>query len=134
MGRNALRLAIEAMTEGIASGSARDLAGTADCAAEHRRSLRAVTRSVKPLGLDCRNDVGVAECVAGVPTGAGGPPVRHPVTSALRRTHVTSRLTTQLAGQCFRRVTRPWPRPDNVERDEPYIHNAVTWVTGSRRS
>src|SRR6516165_1025666 len=55
--------------------------------------------------------------------------VRHPVTSALRRTHITSRLDNPVG-----RAVLPAAYdacgldPDNIERDEPYIHNAVSWV------
>jgi hypothetical protein len=55
--------------------------------------------------------------------------VRHPVTSALRRTHVTSRLDNPVGRAVLPAAYRACGLdPDNIERDEPYIHNAVTWA------
>ena len=55
--------------------------------------------------------------------------VRHPVTSALRRTHMTSRLDNPVGRAVLPVAYRACGlNPDNIELDEPYIHNAVTWA------
>jgi LPS sulfotransferase NodH len=55
--------------------------------------------------------------------------VRHPVTSALRRTHMTSRLDNPVGRVVLPAAYRACGLdPENIERDEPYIHNAVTWA------
>ncbi|HTR57222.1 MAG TPA: sulfotransferase [Casimicrobiaceae bacterium] len=54
--------------------------------------------------------------------------IRHPITSSLRRTHLTSRLNNAVGavalpaayGYCRRDVAR-------IATDEPYLHNACSW-------
>ena len=54
--------------------------------------------------------------------------VRHPVTSALRRTHVTSRLDNAVGRAVLQAAYRAHGMDvDRIERDEPYLHNAVSW-------
>ena len=55
--------------------------------------------------------------------------VRHPVTIALRRTHITSRLDNPVGRAVLPAAYRACGfDPDNIELDEPYIHNAVSWA------
>jgi hypothetical protein len=55
--------------------------------------------------------------------------VRHPVTIALRRTHITSRLDNPIGRAVLPAAYRACGlNPDNIELDEPYIHNAVSWA------
>jgi hypothetical protein len=55
--------------------------------------------------------------------------VRHPVTSALRRTHMTSRLDNPVGRAVLPAAYRAFGLdPDNIEHDAPYIHNAVSWA------
>ncbi len=54
--------------------------------------------------------------------------VRHPLTSSLRRTHLTSRLDNRI-GQAV--LTSAYLAggldPGRIGTDDPYVHNAVTW-------
>jgi hypothetical protein len=55
--------------------------------------------------------------------------VRHPVTSSLRRTHMTSRTDNRIGRTVLPAAYRSCGLdPDDIARDEPYIHNAVTWA------
>lgn len=54
--------------------------------------------------------------------------VRHPVTSSLRRTHLTSRTDTDVGRAALAMAYRAHGLPaDQIERDEPYLHNALSW-------
>jgi hypothetical protein len=59
---------------------------------------------------------------------------RHPIASALRRTHMTSRLNNAIGGatlpNAYRYVNRDVAA---IRRDEPYLHNACTWNYQVRR-
>jgi hypothetical protein len=55
--------------------------------------------------------------------------VRHPLTSALRRTHMTSRLDNPVGRSALPAAYRALGLDlDGVSRDEPYVHNAVSWA------
>ncbi len=54
--------------------------------------------------------------------------VRHPLTSALRRTHMTSRMDNPIGRAVLPAAYRSCGLdPDNIEADETYLHNAATW-------
>lgn len=54
--------------------------------------------------------------------------VRHPVTSCLRRTHMTSRMDNRIGNAVLPAAYRSCGLdPGAIQQDEPYIHNAVTW-------
>jgi hypothetical protein len=124
-------LAVEAVTAGVASGSARDLYW-------HRR-LRHLASVILARG---RCDPGslwgwkLPETMLILPQALRAFPrarvvhlVRHPMTSALRRTHMTSRLDNPVGRAVLPAAYRACGlEPDNLERDEPYIHNAATWA------
>ncbi|VTZ25413.1 Sulfotransferase family protein [Methylocella tundrae] len=124
-------LAIESTTVGVDAGSTRD--------AYWRERLRGTAgRILSAAGLP--SDVAwgwkLPETMLALPQVLRAFPrarvvhlVRHPVTSSLRRTHMTSRLSNPV-GQ----VVLPAAyvacglNPKNIEFDEPYLHNAVTWT------
>jgi len=60
---------------------------------------------------------------------------RHPIASALRRTHMTSRMNNAIGGatlpNAYRYVNRDVAA---IARDEPYLHNACTWNYQVRRA
>ncbi len=54
--------------------------------------------------------------------------VRHPVTSALRRTHITSRLDNPIGSAVLAAAYRDSGLdPAGMAGDEEYVHNAVSW-------
>ena len=54
--------------------------------------------------------------------------VRHPVTSALRRTHITSRLDNPIGSAVLAAAYRDSGLdPAGMAADEEYVHNAVSW-------
>jgi sulfotransferase family protein len=54
--------------------------------------------------------------------------VRHPLTSALRRTHMTSRLDNPIGRAVLPAAYRASGLdPAQIVRDDEYVHNAVTW-------
>jgi len=124
-------LAIEATTAGMESGSDRDRFW------RKRLRLRAATILAKG-GRSPRDSWGwkLPETILILPQILRAFPcarvvhlVRHPVTSSLRRTHMTSRLTNPIG-----RVVLPVAYracgldPANLELDDSWIHNAVTWT------
>ncbi|NNE57671.1 MAG: hypothetical protein HKN36_06145 [Hellea sp.] len=55
--------------------------------------------------------------------------VRHPVTSSLRRTHMTSRLDNPIGRTVLRAAYRELGLdPASIKKDPEYLHNAVTWL------
>lgn len=55
--------------------------------------------------------------------------VRHPVSSSLRRTHITSRLRNPIGEVVLPAAYRYAGRPVRaLTADEAYLHNAITWV------
>jgi hypothetical protein len=53
---------------------------------------------------------------------------RHPVSSSLRRTHMTSRLTNAVGAAALPAAYRYSNRdPRQIGSDEPYLHNAYAW-------
>ncbi len=60
--------------------------------------------------------------------------VRHPVTSSLRRTHMTSRHNNPIGRAVLQGAYREIGRnPKNIKSDPEYYHNAVTWLYQVRR-
>jgi hypothetical protein len=54
--------------------------------------------------------------------------VRHPVTSALRRTHITSRLDNPIGSAVLTAAYRESGLdPAGMAADEAYVHNALSW-------
>lgn len=55
--------------------------------------------------------------------------IRHPVDTCLRRTHMTSRTNNMIGkaalGAAYAALGRPHTQ---IERDEPHIHNAISWA------
>jgi hypothetical protein len=124
-------LAVEALTAGVASGSARDL--------YWQRRLRRQASEILARGhCDATSPWGwklpetmliLPEALRAFPRARVVHLVRHPLTSALRRTHVTSRLNNPVGRAVLPAAYRACGLdPDNIEDDEPYIHNAVTWT------
>jgi hypothetical protein len=124
-------LAVETVTGDIASGSAREL--------YWRTQLR--RRASEILATGRRDPTGLwgwklPETMLTLPHALRAFPrarvvhlVRHPVTSALRRTHITSRLDNPVGRAVLPAAYRACGfDSDNIELDEPYIHNAVSWA------
>jgi hypothetical protein len=136
-------LAVETVTGDIASGSVRELYW-------HSRLRRRASEILATGRRDPRGLWGwkLPETMLSLPHALRAFPrarvvhlVRHPVTSALRRTHITSRLDNPVGRAVLPAAYRAYGLdPDNTELDEPYIHNAVTWayqlggVVGTLRS
>jgi sulfotransferase family protein len=60
--------------------------------------------------------------------------IRHPVSSSLRRTHMTSRLNNALGAATLPNAYRFCGREArSITADEPYVHNAVSWNYQVRR-
>jgi hypothetical protein len=60
--------------------------------------------------------------------------VRHPVSSSLRRTHMTSRLNNAVGAATLPNAYRFCQRDaSSIAADEPYVHNAVSWNYQVRR-
>src|SRR6516164_2141092 len=124
-------LAVEAVTAGVMSGSARDLYW-------HRRLRRRASEILASGRCDPTSLWGwkLPETMLILPQALRAFPrarvvhlVRHPVTSALRRTHITSRLDNPVGRAVLLAAYRACGLdPDNIELDEPYIHNAVSWA------
>ena len=124
-------LAVEAVTAGVMSGSARDLYW-------HRRLRRRASEILASGRCDPTSLWGwkLPETMLILPQALRAFPrarvvhlVRHPMTSALRRTHMTSRLDNPVGRAVLPAAYRACGlEPDNLERDEPYIHNAATWA------
>ena len=124
-------LAVETVAGKIGSGSARELYWRSRL--RHRASEILATGRRDPAGLWGWK---LPETMLSLPHALRAFPrarvvhlVRHPVTSALRRTHITSRLDNPVGRAVLPAAYRACGLvPDNIERDEPYIHNAVSWV------
>jgi hypothetical protein len=124
-------LAVEAVTIGVESGSARDL--------YWQRRQRHLASEILARGC-CdparlwgwklpETMLMLPQAVRAFPQARVVHLVRHPVTSALRRTHLTSRMNNPVGRAVLAAAYRACGLDaDNIERDEPYIHNAVTWV------
>jgi hypothetical protein len=124
-------LAVEAVTGDIASNSARELYWQSRL--RHRASeILAVGRRNPAVLWGWK----LPETMLTLPHALRAFPqarvvhlVRHPVTSALRRTHITSRMDNRVGRAVLPSAYRACGLdPDNIELDEPYIHNAVSWA------
>jgi Sulfotransferase family len=124
-------LAVETVTGDIASGAARELYW-------HARLRR---RALEILSTGRRDPADLwgwklPETMLSLPHALRAFPraqvvhlVRHPVTSALRRTHITSRMDNPVGRGVLPAAYRACGlNPDNIELDEPYIHNAASWA------
>jgi hypothetical protein len=124
-------LAIEAVTVGVERGSARDV--------YWRERLR--RRAAEILAANHSDPTilwgwKLPETVLVVPEVLRTFPrarvvhlVRHPLTSSLRRTHMTSRLDNPVGRATLSAAYRAFHLdPSQIEHDEPYVHNAVTWA------
>ena len=124
-------LAIEAVTAGVASGSARDVYWRKRL--RHRASEILASGRCDPTALWGwklpETMLTLPQALRAFPRAQVVHLVRHPVTSALRRTHMTSRLDNPVGRAVLPAAYRACGLdPDNIERDEPYIRNAVTWA------
>ena len=124
-------LAIEAVTAGVASGSARDVYWRKRL--RHRASEILASGRCDPTALWGwklpETMLTLPQALRAFPRARVVHLVRHPVTSALRRTHMTSRLDNPVGRAVLPVAYRACGlNPDNIELDEPYIHNAVTWA------
>jgi hypothetical protein len=60
--------------------------------------------------------------------------VRHPVDSSLRRTHMTSRTSNPVGRAVLRAAyAHAGLDPAGIDRDEEYMHNALTWLYQVKR-
>jgi hypothetical protein len=124
-------LAIEAVTEGVEKGSQRDLCWRARLRRRAAEILAASRRDAAGLwGWKLPETMLVLpQVLRAFPQARVVHLVRHPLPSALRRTHMTSRLDNPVG-----RAVLPAAYvacgldPARMEDDEPYIHNAVTWA------
>jgi hypothetical protein len=124
-------LAVETVTGDIASGSARELYWNSQL---HRRASEILATGRRdPTGLWGWK---LPETMLTLPHALRAFPrarvvhlVRHPVTSALRRTHITSRLDNPVGRAVLPAAYRACGLDsDNIGLDEPYIHNAASWA------
>lgn len=123
-------LSIEVLVAGVAEGSPRDAywrerlrAKAGDILAQAGRS------SSEPWGWKLPETMlALAPVLRAFPHARIIHLVRHPLTSALRRTHVTSRTDSRLGQAALSAAYRAHGLdPDMIDRDEPYIHNALSW-------
>jgi hypothetical protein len=124
-------LAVETVAGDIASGSARDLYWQSQL--RRRASEILATGRRDPT---CLWGWKLPETMLTLPHALRAFPrarvvhlVRHPVTIALRRTHITSRLDNPVGRAVLPAAYRACGFDmDNIELDEPYIHNALSWA------
>lgn len=123
-------LAVENLTEEIAAGSERDLAW--------RERLRRRAGAVLLRGRRTPEQLWgwklpetmliLAQALRSFPKARVVHLVRHPLTSAWRRTHVTSRKNNPVGLQVLTAAYRQYGRDlAAMEQDGPHIHNAITW-------
>jgi hypothetical protein len=76
----------------------------------------------------------VPDVVGAFPRGRFVHLVRHPLTSALRRTHITSRLDNPIGAAVLATAYRDAGLdPAGMAADDAYVHNAVSWNFQVRR-
>jgi hypothetical protein len=123
-------LAIEVLGAGVVAGSARD--------SHWRDRLRRKAADMLAFGGRSPGEpwgwklpetmLALAPVLRAFPEARVVHLVRHPVTSALRRTHLTSRMDNPIGRAVLRAAYRARGlEPDRIGRDEPYFHNAVSW-------
>jgi hypothetical protein len=123
-------LAIESTTVGVISGSPRD--------AYWRGRLRRTAEEIlATAGLPSDAVWGwkLPETMLALPQVLRAFPrariihlVRHPVASALRRTHMTSRMSNPVGEVVLPAAYKACGLdPKDIDSDEPYLHNAATW-------
>jgi hypothetical protein len=123
-------LAIESTTAGVAAGSARD--------AYWRGRLRRTAEQILVAArLPSHSAWGwklpetmlaLSQVLRAFPRARVIHLVRHPITSALRRTHMTSRMSNAVGEVVLPAAYRACGLdPKNIASDEPYLHNAATW-------
>lgn len=124
-------LAIESTTCAIESGSVRDAYWRDRLKRTARLILERGQRSpLQPWGWKLPETLlGLAQVLRTFPDARIVHLVRHPVTSALRRSHMTSRLNNPIGRVVVEKAYRECGRSlGKMEEAETYIHNAVTWA------
>ena len=122
-------LALEA-TAGVAAGSGRDAFWRA-----RTRQQAAEVLGAAGLTADALWGWKLPETMLALPQALRTFPrarvvhlVRHPVSSALRRTHTTSRMDNPVGQAVLPAAYRACGMdPDAIPGDEPYLHNAASW-------
>jgi hypothetical protein len=123
-------LAIESVTTDLGPGSARDFAWRATLNDLAARILAAAEPAAADLwGWKLPETMLVLpQVLRTFPSARLIHLVRHPLSSALRRTHVTSRTDNEIGrtvlGAAYRDAGLD---AAGIERDDDYLHNAVTW-------
>ena len=123
-------LAIEMLADGVAAGSARDAYWRERLRRQASQMLARGDRSVnEPWGWKLPETMlALAPALRAFPRARVVHLVRHPVTSALRRTHMTSRLDNRVGQAVLPAAYRVRGLdPNQIGRDEPYMHNALSW-------
>lgn len=123
-------LALEATAAGVAAGSDRD----AFWRARTRQQAAGILGSAG-LRADSLWGWKLPETMLALPQVLRSFPgarvihlVRHPVSSALRRTHTTSRMDNPIGQAVLPAAYRACGmNPETIPRDEPYLHNAASW-------
>lgn len=130
-------LALEALTAGVPSDSSRDRAW--------RRRLQLRAAAILAKGNRSPTDSWgwkLPETILALPQVLRAFPgaqvvhlVRHPVSSALRRTHRTSRLNDPIGRYALPAAYRACDLdPGSIPQDEPWFHNIVSWTHQVRQA
>jgi Sulfotransferase family len=124
-------LAIAATESGIAAGSARDLYWSARLR-EHAAGILSLRKhpGTALWGWKLPETIlAVGPVLRAFPLARVVHLVRHPLTSALRRTHMTSRVDNRIGQAVLPAAYRSCGLDlGDAAGDEPYVHNAVTWA------
>jgi Sulfotransferase family len=124
-------LAVEALTVGVDSGSARDFYWR-ERLRRRAAEVLAANRSKPAILWGWKlpeTMLALPQVLRTFPGGRVVHIVRHPLTSSLRRTHMTSRLDNPVGRAVLPAAYRALNfDPNDIEHDEPYVHNAVTWA------
>jgi hypothetical protein len=123
-------LAVESLTDGIEPGSARD-AFWCDALRRHGAAVRgrAATGADDAWGWKLPETMLVVpQVLRAFPRARVVHLVRHPVTTALRRTHMTSRLDNPVGVAVLAAAYRALGRdPAAIAGDDVPTHNAISW-------
>ena len=123
-------LALEVVVSGVAAGSERDAFWCA-----RMRQQAAAVLGMAGLAADSLWGWKLPETMLALPQVLRAFPrarvvhlVRHPVSSAIRRTHTTSRMDNPIGRAVLPAAYRACGMdPDAIPGDEPYLHNAASW-------
>ena len=124
-------LAIESLEPGIASHSERDAYWRSRL---HERAAAITARPALPVGASWgwklpETMLAIAQVLRTFPAAKIVHLVRHPLTSSLRRTHLTSRNDNIIGRSVLRAAYRAFGRDRATIADDPeYVRNAVTWA------